>query len=87
MAYDVCQPKWMTAQLRKRRIPVYGFSADPAHSQFARQLIDNTAAEPVSRGTGISGPCTAYLSTLIDQLAGLGIRDQALIRIAALCGA
>ena len=87
MVYGVYQPKWMTAQLRQRRIPVYGFSADPAHPQFAGRLTDDSAAELISRGRGISGSGTAYLSNLIDHLAALGIRDQGLTRIAALCGA
>ena len=64
-----------------RRVPAYAFIARRDHRQYAGHLTPEEAARLVRQGNGSRGPSREYLENTIGQLADMGIRDSALLRI------
>jgi cation transport protein ChaC len=63
-------------------VPAVTYVADRAHEQYAGALDEAKAARLVSGAVGQSGPNEAYLSSTIEHLQALGIRDHWLERVA-----
>ncbi|MFV3127470.1 gamma-glutamylcyclotransferase [Niveispirillum sp. KHB5.9] len=83
MAYRVYIPRRMRVKTDAGDVPALTFTADPAHAQYCGRLgLDGTAAL-IRQGIGQSGRNVDYLTSLIDHLAQLGIRDRGLGELAA----
>jgi len=82
MLTGVYHPKFVPVRLDDgRRVPAYAFIARRDHEQYAGHLTHEEAARLVRQGNGSRGPSREYLENTIGQLADMGIRDSALLRI------
>lgn len=83
MAYRVYIPRRLRVVTGEGDVQALTFTADPAHGQYCGRLgLDGTAAL-IRQGVGVSGRNIDYLTSLIDHLAQLGIRDRGLGELAA----
>ena len=63
-----------------RRVAAYAFVCDRTHAQYWRGSEDQAAAL-IGQGVGRSGAARDYLSSTVEHLRQLGIRDGALHRL------
>jgi len=76
MAYRVYIPRRLKVATEAGPVTALTFTADPRHEQYCGGLgVDGTAAL-IRQGVGMSGRNIDYLTSLIDHLEQLGIRDQ-----------
>src|SRR3970040_322356 len=68
---------------RGRKVRALAFVADPAHSQFRRELDLHSRAQLVAQGVGERGPCTEYIRATLRHMAELGVSDPHLWRVRA----
>ena len=66
---------------RGRKVRALAFVADPAHSQFRRELDLHSRAQLVAQGVGERGPCTEYIRATLCHMAELGVSDPHLSRV------
>ena len=64
-------------------VEAVAYLVDERHTQYAGALAFEEQLRLVRRGVGLSGPNTDYVLNTAKHLAGLGIHDRALERLAA----
>ncbi len=65
-----------------RRVDAVTFVVDPGHAQYCADLSAERQAQVIARARGGRGPNAEYLHNTVEHLRALGIRDDALERLA-----
>jgi len=81
---SVYRDVWRTVSLANgRRVTALTYVVDEAHEQFAGKLSVEQQLAMIRAGVGISGRNVDYVLNTAEHLTQLGIRDQALMALAA----
>lgn len=76
MATRAYRPRFLALELPgRRKVAAYGYTADPAHPQYAGHLGREEKVRLIVQGCGREGPCRDYLANTVKHLDELGIRD------------
>jgi cation transport protein ChaC len=70
------RPVWVTAHLRRRRVPAIAFAVNRSHERYVPGLDTDTIARYLATGAGLNGSCREYLFDTAEHLLELGIRDR-----------
>ena len=66
---------WVEVETDLGPVDAITFIANPGHPQYAGGLSRAERAEIISAATGKYGPCHEYLSSTVEHLADLGMRE------------
>lgn len=87
MVGGVYAPLFKTVRLSDgRAVRSLTFVVRRDHPQYAGRLTAEQAAATVSYASGLSGPNADYITSTVQELDALGVRDPLLRRVCALIG-
>ncbi|MGE4482206.1 gamma-glutamylcyclotransferase [Acidocella sp.] len=75
--------RWVGLEAAGRRLRAVTFVINPTHPRYIRELSVEQTAALIATGHGDLGSCREYFDNTVAHLQGLGVKDAALMRIAA----
>lgn len=87
MITGVYAPIWVNVDTEQGMLPAITFAADKTHDRYAGTLDIERIASAIAIAEGPIGHCADYLSSTVEHLDTLGIRDSRLHRLDALVSA
>jgi len=87
MITGVYSPVWVQVKTERGTLPAITFLADRTHDRYAGALEIDQIARSIAVAEGPIGRCADYLSSTVEHLDALGIRDRRLHRLDLLVAA
>ncbi len=78
MSSGIYRPTWVSVDTDRGQLPAIAFVIDPSHPQYAPPMPADRQAEIIAAARGKFGPCHEYLSTMLEHLAELDVREPEL---------
>ena len=82
MTWGTYDARWVTAWGDSGPVQAVTFVVDRRHERYAGKLAPHEAARMINSGRGALGTCRAYFDATLQTLRDLGIRDEAMERLA-----
>lgn len=83
MISGVYRPCWLTVEMNGEPKPCCVFLSNPEHDRYSTEIPYEQQIEAISRAEGSLGTCRSYLYDLAGGLAGHGLGDPYIERLAA----
>lgn len=82
MTWGTYDARWVTAWGDLGPVRAVTFVVHRRHERYASNLAPQEAARLINSGRGVLGTCRAYFDATLQTLRDLGIRDEAIERLA-----
>ena len=87
MVTGAYKPTWVKARTPQGTVNAIAFVMNQNSHAYAGRLAEPDIARNIRAAAGLNGPCVEYLVQTAAGLAGHGIFDEQLERLARQCGA
>jgi cation transport protein ChaC len=84
MVTGAYQARWVKTVTPEGAVAAIAFTMNARHHRYAGRLPDAQVAAVIARAEGALGSCSNYLSSTVEHLRELGIRDRGMERLARL---